>query len=146
MIPEFDDEGDLPPGIHRATQKQFEERFVRFSRSDRRLRIYEGLARLLDEVGKMEMVKQVYVAGSYVSSKAEPNDFDCLIVVVGSTTYRTLRPLEYRLFHRPMARRAFGGDVVTVVDGSPEHDEYFAFFQGKRGGKRVGIIEIQHDS
>jgi hypothetical protein len=34
MIPAFTDEGFLPKGIHTATRKEFEERFVVFKGSD----------------------------------------------------------------------------------------------------------------
>lgn len=49
MIPEFNEDGLLPPGIHRATLEEFKERFVIFNRSDRRLRVFEGLNQLIQE-------------------------------------------------------------------------------------------------
>jgi len=47
MIPEFMETGFLPQGIHRAAVDEFKSRFARFSRSDRRIRLFEQLERLI---------------------------------------------------------------------------------------------------
>jgi hypothetical protein len=142
MIPPLTDAGLLPPGIHSATITEFEGRFVCFQRSDRRLRVFDGLQRLLVEVRRMSFIKHIYIAGSYVTAKAEPNDFDCLLVVDGEQFPKELRPFEYRVLSRRPAAREFGGDVVTVADGSELHRHYLDFFQSTRDGIAVGMVEL----
>lgn len=143
MIPEFNQLGLLPPGVHRATLDEFKGRFVRFDHSDRRYRVFEGLERLLNEVRGSEIVKRVLIAGSFVTAKPEPNDFDCVLVTAPSGKQHELRPFEYRLLSRRMARKIFGGDVLTAQDGSPGLEKLMAFFQSSREGQPMGIVEIQ---
>lgn len=142
MIPPLTDAGLLPPGIHCATIAEFEGRFTQFQRSDRRLRVFDGLRRLLAEVRKMPFIKHVYIAGSFATAKPEPNDFDCLLVVDGEQYPKELRPFEYRVLSRRAAARDFGGDVVTVAEGGELHRHYFDFFQTTREGVSVGMVEL----
>jgi hypothetical protein len=82
------------------------------------------------------------VAGSFVTSKPEPNDFDCLLVLDPDKVPAELRPFEYRIVSRAAAKRAFKGDVVVVAEGSRLHSEYLQFFQTTRDGEPVGIVEV----
>jgi hypothetical protein len=142
MIPPLTEAGLLPPGIHGATTSEFEDRFVRFQRSDRRMRLFDGLQRLLTEIRKISFIEQVFIAGSYVSAKPEPNDFDCLLVVNAEQFPAELRPFEYRVVSRRAAAKDFGGDVVTVAGGTEMHRHYLAFFQTTRDGTAVGMVEL----
>lgn len=81
MIPEFTETGLLPPGVHRATFEEFEQRFVYFDRSDRRFRIFDKLRELYQQAQKSGIVKRILIGGSFVADKAEPNDFDCILVL-----------------------------------------------------------------
>jgi hypothetical protein len=105
MIPDFSDDGLLPPGIHPATQDEFEKRFSIFNRSDRRLRLYENLGRLIDDARSSGIIDRFFVVGSYVTEEAEPNDFDCLLFVNPSVTGKTLRPADYNVVSSIMNRR-----------------------------------------
>lgn len=143
MIPEFTDQGLLPPGTHQATLEELKERFAIFDRSDQRLRIHEKLERLLREAQSSAVVKRVLVGGSFVTAKSEPNDFDCILVLDSAISGNELRPQEYNLVSRRMARRLFGGDVVPLLEGSEALDWYLGFFQTTRDGERVGLVEIE---
>ena len=143
MIPTFTREGFLPPGIHQATLDEFKERFVIFQRSDRRFRIFAQLEKLLDQTVRTRIVKRILIAGSFVSAKPEPNDFDCVVVLDPSIVGKPLQPFEYHLVSRKMAQHLFGGDVMPALDNSMALQQYLEFFQTTRDGKRVGIVEIQ---
>jgi Family of unknown function (DUF6932) len=105
--------------------------------------VYGKLAKLLDEAAKSGIVKRMIVAGSFVTAKIEPNDYDCLLVLDASVTRRTPRPFEYNLVSRRAARRIFGGDVVPAIEGSAALDEYLEFFQTSRCGRPAGVVEIK---
>ena len=143
MLPDFTDNGLLPPGIHRATVAEFRARFAVFSRSDRRWKIFQKIDALLTEAKRSEIVRRVLVAGSYVTAKAEPNDFDCILVLEPSIVGSLLPPFQYNLASRKMARRLFGGDITTALDGSAALAKYLEFFQTTREGWRAGIVEIE---
>lgn len=142
MIPEFTDAGFLPVGIHRASLDEFKHRFVQFNRSDRRVRLFHGLEKLLSDAKLSTVVRRVLIAGSYVTEKAEPNDFDCIIIMEFSILSRTLSALEYNLVSRRAARQQYGGDVVAVLPGSEQYFQYLEFFQTNRDGEKVGVVEI----
>jgi hypothetical protein len=143
MIPDFAEDGLLPVGIYHATREEFRRRFGIFNRSDRRLRIFEKLDRLLDEAANSGIVKRILVAGSFVTEKPEPNDFDVILVLDGSIVQRELRPFEYNLVSRKMARRLFGGDVIPALEGSAALERYVEFFQTTRDGRQVGMVEVE---
>ena len=143
MIPAFTEQDFLPPGIYQATLDEFKERFVVFQRSDRRLRLFVQLEKLLDQAARAGIVKRILIAGSFVSAKPEPNDFDCIVVLDPSIVGKPLRPFEYNLESRQMARRMFGGDIMSALDHSTALQQYLEFFQTARDGKRIGIVELQ---
>ena len=71
MLPEFTDDGLLPPGIHRSDIAEFKRRFAVFNRSDRRWEIFQKIEALLTEAKRSGIVRRVLVAGSYVPDKAD---------------------------------------------------------------------------
>ena len=82
MIPQLTDDGFLPPGIHRATMQEIEDRFATFQRSNQRIQLAKKFRKLVEESSKSSIVQRVILAGSYVTNKSEPNDFDYILEVV----------------------------------------------------------------
>jgi hypothetical protein len=78
-----------------------------------------------------------------LSPQSRPNDFDVILVLDASIVDRDLRPFEYNLVSRSMARRLFGGDVMPALEGSSALERYVELFQTTRGGQRVGLVEIE---
>ena len=77
MIPDFDDLGNLPPGVHRAT---LDEVIARFGwQSEVRRTLAESLKWLMDLVRKAGGARLI-VNGSFVTEKLEPNDVDCVVL------------------------------------------------------------------
>ena len=72
MIPPFDDNGNLPPGIHEGTWTQIAERF---GTSEHRRGLLNGLRAALDSL-KAAGCKRAYIDGSLITTKDIPNDFD----------------------------------------------------------------------
>lgn len=72
MIPPFDTNGNLPPGLHWAT---WEEIVERFGGTERRNELLAGLGRVLDAL-RDAGCGVAYVDGSFVTAKLRPGDFD----------------------------------------------------------------------
>src|SRR5580693_9459980 len=72
MIPDFDQSGLLPPGIHPATWKEVVERF---GRTTHRARLLKGLRAALESL-RSAGCEGVYLNGSFVTAKEVPGDFD----------------------------------------------------------------------
>jgi hypothetical protein len=98
---------------------------------------------LYHQARRSGIVKRFLVGGSFVTSKAEPNDFDCILVLDPTIRDHVLRPAEYNLASRQMARRMYGGDVIPVFEGSLDYHRYMTLFQVTRGREPIGIVEIE---
>ena len=77
MIPDFDENGYLPPGIHPATLGEIEARFGRESEV-RRVQM-ESLY-WLKEIAQRAGITRLVVNGSFVTDELEPNDVDCVLL------------------------------------------------------------------
>ena len=78
MIPPFNDDGNLPPGIHPATLDEVAERFG--SESEMRRVQMESIHWLIDLANRAQ-VKRIVLNGSFVTEEYEPNDVDCVLLV-----------------------------------------------------------------
>jgi hypothetical protein len=78
VIPDFDEQGYLPPGIHGANPDEIAERFGRESELRQvemdSLRWLVGLARRAG-------VLRIVINGSFVADVYEPNDVDCALLI-----------------------------------------------------------------
>lgn len=72
MIPPFDSDGYLPPGEHSATWAEFCQEF---GNSPRRVWLLQGLEAALFALRKAGC-QRVWIDGSFVTTKEQPNDFD----------------------------------------------------------------------
>ncbi len=78
MIPDFNEHGYLPPGIHPATGDEIAARFG----SDPELRRVqmESLCWMV-ELARQAGVLRIVINGSFVTDKWEPNDVDCVLLI-----------------------------------------------------------------
>jgi len=81
MIPEFDDNGNLPPvGLIRPTIQEFEARFVIGAQvKDIRREIFNGYKKYCDQVRSFAVASTQWVDGSYTTEKPDPKDIDLVI-------------------------------------------------------------------
>ena len=73
MLPDFDDVGNLPPGLHRCSVDDLATRFGAGS-EERQTQIAE----LIDFIGAVRRagIRRLLVNGSFVTTKEVPNDVD----------------------------------------------------------------------
>lgn len=80
MIPKLCEDGYLPDGVHLA---EFEELALRFGTgSPRRGRLLERVWRWVALV-RVVGAKRLFVAGSFVTAKHEPEDVDAVVSATG---------------------------------------------------------------
>jgi hypothetical protein len=72
MVPAFDENGNLPPGVHEATWPEIVDRF---GTSEHRQELLSGLRAALDSL-KAAGCKRAYIDGSLITNKDVPDDFD----------------------------------------------------------------------
>jgi hypothetical protein len=78
MIPGFQENGFLPPGIHPSTLAELAHRFGR--QSELRRVQTESIGWLI-ELSTRAGVERVVINGSYVTDVLEPNDVDCVLLI-----------------------------------------------------------------
>ena len=142
MIPLFDKDGDLPPGIHSASWDEFQSRFCVFARTDQRIRLGERIEELIAAARASGIVERVVFGGSFVTAVEQPNDFDVIVVFRADVDVATLRPYQLDLVDGDRARRRFRGDIFPARNGASRASKLLAFFQQNRLGKPVGVVEV----
>src|SRR4051794_35653027 len=78
MIPQFDDNGYLPPGIHPASLEEIAERF---GQEPELRQVQMQSLRWLVEIANQAGVLRIVVNGSFVTDKYESNDVDCVLLI-----------------------------------------------------------------
>lgn len=146
MLPEFDIDGDLPPGIYQATLDELERRLSRFVVSDRRINLFARFKQLVAMARRSGIVERLVVGGSFVTSKPEPNDIDIVIVLPNDLDFDALTPSQNAVTNRSALRRDLKTgalDVTTVRSETSQMDLVLEFFQSTRDNKQVGVVEVK---
>lgn len=71
-IPDFDANGNLPPGIYHVSIADIERRFTW---TPRRLQLFKGLKKALENLSAAG-IEEVWIDGSFITDDPEPNDVD----------------------------------------------------------------------
>ena len=139
MIPAFNSDGNLPPGVHWATWQEFA---ARFGTTPHRKQLLKGLKSALDSLSKAGC-QTVYIDGSFVTKKENPNDFDGCWDLTGVDP-SLLDPILLLLDNKRVAQKAkYKGELFPAswtADGVGK--TYLDFFQIDRDGNPKGIIAI----
>jgi hypothetical protein len=78
MIPPFEDNGWLPPGIHPATLDEIDARFGQLSELRR---VQMESVRWLVELAVKAGAARIVLNGSFVADIMEPGDVDCVVLM-----------------------------------------------------------------
>ena len=140
MLPQFDADGLLPPGVHSA---DWDELIDRFGNSPRRQRLISGLRAALENL-KGAGCRTVYINGSFVTSKNLPNDYDACWEENGVSP-ATLDPVLLTFDPGRATQKAkymgelFPASVIADAGGL----SFLEFFQmDKETGNPKGIVAI----
>ena len=138
MIPDFNKNGNLPPGIHYATIEQVLERYNR-PRYGARLTCSTSLKLFFSIVIKFAM--GFYINGSYITSKIAPSDIDIALVLPDDIGYdsdyvRQLNRLEKERKDLHVFPYRVNGDSARLHN-------MVEFWCRDRDGNPKGIIYVE---
>ena len=140
MLPDYDENGKLPQGVHEASWGEF---VTRFGNTEHRHRLLQGLKEALQAL-RAAGCKRVYVDGSFVTAKEVPNDWDGCWDTDG-VDLRTLDPLLRQFANKRAAQKAkflgefFPADMTEGGAGKM----FLEFFQtDKETGDAKGIVAL----
>ncbi len=144
MIPPYDENGNLPPGIHPASWQEIE---AAFGDSPQRAALLAGLREALLCL-RVAGCRTVYLDGSFVTAKEDPTDFDACWEAAGVDA-SLLDPILLDVAPpRTAQKQRFGGELfpASLVAEPKSGVYYLEFFQHDRDGKPKGIVQIDLES
>lgn len=128
----------LPPGLHFVSLREFRDAF---GTNPKRVWLFQGLAcacKALREAG----CGRIYVGGSYVTSKAEPGDYDACWDPTGVSG--DLDPMLYDDNLALERRQRYRGDLlIGGVDDGPAGENFRFLSRDKITGEERGMIGIK---
>jgi len=141
-LPAFNEEGDLPPGVHGATLSEVLERFGQGS--VQRCAVADRLNRLYQLAALTGQLARFVVFGSFVTAKAEPNDIDIILLMEDTFDLAAVTGEAALGFQHLEAQARFGASVFwTRRSGAMGGEQaMIAYWQVRRQGGHRGIVEI----
>ena len=131
LIPPFNEDGLLPPGLHLATLQEVAERFGK--ESELRRAQMQSIGWLLDAARRAGALRLV-INGSFVTEVFEPNDVDCVLLIGPSF------PSDAAVEAELLAGLPFL--EIQVVEDSEFRDLVETFFATDRYDRPKGMIEV----
>jgi hypothetical protein len=133
MVPSFDENGYLPPGVHPATLDEID---AHFGQSSELRRVQMESVRWMVDLAVKAGVQRIVLNGSFVTDIMEPNEVDCVLLIGGPGLPSDLtaeRELEQGL---PFL------DIALVRQ--KDFDWFVGrFYASDRRGAPKGMIEIE---
>ncbi len=132
-LPSLRADGTLPPGAHQATLNEALAAYPAYNQQ--RQILNDSLQRVVEEVQRLDPTITIYVDGSYVTRKAEPNDVDLLLVTL------TFTEEEIKRYLAQVCPVELVSLDITVESQLPS--VIFDLFTESRRGQQKGIIQVQ---
>jgi hypothetical protein len=142
VIPDFNENGDLPVGIHATTLREVLARFGKDA--PQRHLVAQRLERIYQLAQQTGRLARLIVFGSFITNKLEPNDVDVVIIMDDEFVADPFSGDTRLLFDHAVSQAHFGASIFWVRQfaalGDPK--TFVEDWQIKRDGTRRGIIEI----
>jgi len=141
MIPEFDENGNLPPGVHFCDWQEFVERF---GKNDTRRRMIAGLQLAMTQLTAAGC-RTIYINGSFVTIKPNPQDFDACYdnETVDIDYLRINAPRLLNHYDRAGQKAKYRGEIFPSQQAIGNYGiNSFELFQRDRQQNVKGIIAI----
>ena len=134
MIPEFDERGYLPPGVHVATLDEVRQRFGNNVRRNELLSNFNVLLEVIRRVG----ASRLFLDGSFVTDKEIPGDIDAILVIPDDLN--TASPEAGVLYEADIR---FSVDLFIVRERNTNWLlRWLEFFGHDRNDEPKGLVEV----
>jgi hypothetical protein len=143
-LPEFNESGDLPEGIHPTVLAEVLTRFG--AGTEQRIEVTGRLLRIHKLASATGRVERILLFGSYVSNVAAPNDVDLVLVMRNDFRLEDSPTELHILFDHARADKELGASIFWIRPDmllGERIEDFLAFWQTKRDGKKRGIVEVK---
>jgi hypothetical protein len=140
-IPDFRPDGYLPEGMFVASEAEVAFRFGTANRQRRRLALR---VRRWIELSRQIKASRLFIDGSFVTAKGEPNDVDAVVLLpsdfedqIAANSDAATEFEEMLLTRRP--------EEIFAAEDETDWNEWVEFFSRTResDGRRKGLVEIE---
>lgn len=140
--PAFDNEGDLPVGVHQATLTEILQHFG--TGTEHRKLVGQRLERVFMLAHSTGKVARFIVFGSFVTSKPVPGDVDVFLLMEDSFDVSQVLGEAALVFDPQKTQEVFGASVFWICKQGAITNEQEAVedWQFKRDNSRRGIVEV----
>lgn len=143
--PAFDNNGDLPIGIHQATLTEILQHFG--TGTPQRELVGQQLERIFLLANSTGQVARFIVFGSFVTAKSSPGDVDIFLLMEDSFDASQVHGEAALIFNHQEAQNILGASVfwspkLVAIGGE---QEFIEGWQIKRDESRRGIVEVIHN-
>ena len=142
MIPDFEENGKLPQGIHKANFPEVKKVFGTTSaRRKWLIKILEKIIELAKSTGSLE---RVILWGSFVSNKEFPQDIDLLLIFKDDLIVESVGSEAKPIFDHVQAKILFNADIFWSKSslGQETLDLWLDTYQMTRDFEPRGIVEV----
>ena len=147
-IPEFDEHGHLPEGVHDCTLPEIGERF---GWNDHRQKLVDGLIACVQNEIRPDFQQPVLVDGSFVTDKPEPGDVDIALDFQDASDEVKWQGFLFFSNEKTRIDKKYGVDLwVRIPNLTKDFSTFFQYLGEKRGRqtkldtKRLkGILKVK---
>jgi hypothetical protein len=142
-LPDLNDQGDLPEGLHKATLSEVLERFGQGSEARQgATAVLRRIHQLVTATGKLD---RFVIFGSYITAKLEPHDVDVVLVMKDDFSMAACDERTRVLFDHQRAEGEVGASIFwlspsVLLRGSVE--DFLLGWGTKRDLTLRGIVEV----
>ena len=142
MIPKFEESGNLPKGVHKATLDEVGEIFG--AGSARRKWLIGNLEKIIQLAKSTGRLQRLIVWGSFVSNKELPKDIDLLLIMKEDFVVDKLAAEAKKVFEYVQGRIAFSADIFWAKSsiGKETINLWLETYQMTRDFESRGIVEV----
>ena len=140
--PNFNENGDLPAGIYRATLAEVIERFGQTT--PQRQIVGRRLERIYSLATGTGQIARFIIFGSFITDKPKPGDVDIFLLMEDSFAVNQVSGEAALIFNHLATQNYEGASIfwirrLAALDGE---EATVAYWQVKRGGGQRGIVEV----
>lgn len=141
-FPEFNENGDLPVGIYKATLQEVLEHFGQ--NSLQRQLVAKRLAKIYNLADSTGKLLRFIIYGSFVTAKEKPNDVDVFLVMRNDFSKNDYSGDVRRIFEHLQTENKLKASIFWMLEMSVAIDEktFIEGWQNKRDGTKRGIVEV----
>jgi hypothetical protein len=136
VMPQFDEHGNLEPGIWDATIKELGERLAQ---TPHRKKLFNALAAVLD-ILRDANCSEAHLDGSFITTASEPGDYDLCYEPTGMVPTEAWQQLLG--LTAADRKKKHLGDIFIHMPEPPFFTNLIEFWQTDREGNPKGIIRI----